>query len=256
MAEDMGIKPKEMDKYLKYHEGDFVQKGQMIAQKTTGSTVNDLINSVIEGKSEKHDGMSVERSGKHFSFKSPATGYIKKIDFKTGEVTVQYKAKPFILRSFVNGEIIAVHKNIAADIRINGSYAYCLIGFGGENYGRMKMADRYGDISVTNEGEIVVFTRPVTKKTLEDAAKSRVKGIIAPSISNKDWVEFSGREIGVAITGKEEIGFTFMLTEGFGSKEMNKDYVEYFKENEGRTASINGRTRIRAGVIRPRILIS
>jgi len=256
MALEMGIKPKEMDKYLKCHEGDFVQKGQMIAQKTTGSSVNDLINSVIEGKSERHDGMTLERSGKHFSFKSPATGYLKKIDYNTGDVTVQYKAKPFILKSFVNGEIIAVHKNISADIRINGSYAYCLIGFGGENFGKLKMADRYGDISVTNEGEIVIFTHPVTKQTLEFAAKNKVKGIIAPSINNRDWVEFSGHEIGVAITGKEEIGFTFMLTEGFGSKEMNKDYVEYFKANEGRTASINGRTRIRAGVIRPRILIS
>ncbi len=37
---------------------------------------------------------------------------------------------------------------------------------------------------------------------------------------------------------------------------MNNDYVEFFKEMEGKVASINGRTQIRAGVIRPQVIVS
>jgi uncharacterized protein (TIGR01319 family) len=255
LAADMGIKPKEMEKYLKYHEGDFVQQGQIIAQRTTGSSVDDLIHSIFESRRDKHSAMTGS-SGKHYSFKAPSTGYITKVDYKTGEITIQYKSNPFILRSFVIGEVTAVHKNLSADIKVSGSYAYCLIGFGGENYGKIKISNLNRGISESDKDNIIVFAQPVNIKILEDAVRCRVKGIIAPSINNRDWVEFSGREIGIAITGKEPIGFTFMLTEGFGSKEMNNDYIEYFKANEGRIASINGRTRVRAGVIRPRVLIS
>ncbi len=256
VAAAMGIKPKELDRYLKYRTGDFVLRGQIIAQITSGSSIRDLLNAVIDSKTDKqHDGM-VEAPGKHSSFKAFSTGNITKVDLTTGEITIQYKSKPFFLNSLVNGNIIEVHKDISADIRVNGSYAYCIIGFGGENFGRLIMANPREGIGERHNGSIAVFTEPVDKAVLEAAMKYKLKGVIAASVNNKDWVDFSGKEIGVAITGKEDIGFTFMLTEGFGHKNMNEDYIRYFTENEGKIASLNGRTRIRAGVIRPRIIIS
>jgi hypothetical protein len=145
---------------------------------------------------------------------------------------------------------------MSADIKVKGSYAYCIIGFGGENFGVLSFADKDFGITERHSGTITVFTTPVSKQILETARDLKLKGIIAPSISNKDWVDFYGKEIGVAVTGKEDIGFTLMLTEGFGSAKMNENYIEYFKKHEGRTASVNGRTQIRAGVIRPRVIIS
>jgi len=254
-AEEMGIMPKELSRYLKCSEGDFVIRGQVMAQTTTGSSIKDLLNSIVESKPDCHSGMS-EIEGKHSCLKAPSTGNITKIDHKTGEISIQYRSKPFILNSLVNGVVSEVHKDISADIKVEGSYAYCIIGFGGESYGKLKSASAVTGLSDSYNGMIAVFTDPVNRSILESAAKFKLKGVIAPSINNKDWVDFSGREIGVAITGKEDIGFTFMLTEGFGHKEMNSDYIEYFKENEGRIASLNGRTRIRAGAIRPRIIIS
>jgi hypothetical protein len=59
-----------------------------------------------------------------------------------------------------------------------------------------------------------------------------------------------------ALTGKENIKFTLLLTEGFGKVRMNNDYVEFFKEMQGKVASVNGRTQIRAGVIRPQVIVS
>ena len=255
IASEMNIKPKDIKKYLKRELGDFIQKGQIIAARTTGNSVRDLINQMFDHKTDRHEGM-VQTKASHYSVRSNSTGHITAIDTEKGTVTVKYRTKPLILRSFVNGTVSAVHKNISVDIKVNGSYAYCIIGFGGENFGKIAFPYDGKTVTETNEGDVVVFTRPINKRILENARDMKVKGVIAPSVHNIDWVEFCGREIGIAVTGKEDIGFTLMLTEGFGNKEMNSDYQEYFRQNEGKTASLNGRTQIRAGVIRPRVIIS
>jgi uncharacterized protein (TIGR01319 family) len=255
IAKHLEIKPKEIKRYVNREIGDFVQKGQTIASKTTGNSVKDLFNSMFESKTDRHETM-VKAAGHHFTFRCTSTGYITDIDTEKGTVTVQYKSKPEVLKAFVNGKVIATHSDISLDIKVNGSYANCIIGFGGENYGKLTFSYDGQNISENHEGNIVVFTVPVTRQILESARLFKVKGVIAPSIPNKDWVEFYGSEIGVAVTGKENIGFTLMLTEGFGRKEMNEDYREFFRQNEGRIASLNGRTQIRAGVIRPRVIIS
>jgi len=87
------------------------------------------------------------------------------------------------------------------------------------------------------------------------AATSGVKGIIAPSLNNSEWVSFYGQEIGVALTGDEKIPFTLILTEGFGSMEMRKEHLEFFRNYNGKTVSLSGRTQIRAGVTRPKIYV-
>jgi Fe2+ transport system protein FeoA len=66
---------------------------------------------------------------------------------------------------------------------------------------------------------------------------------------------FTGEEIGVAITGQEEVGITLIITEGFGKMTMSQRTFELLKEFEGYLASVNGATQIRAGVLRPEIII-
>ena len=45
------------------------------------------------------------------------------------------------------------------------------------------------------------------------------------------------------------------MTEGYGSIPMSEATFSLLKDNDGKTASINGATQIRAGVIRPEIVI-
>jgi hypothetical protein len=61
--------------------------------------------------------------------------------------------------------------------------------------------------------------------------------------------------MGVAITGDESIPFTLILTEGFGSMEMSGTGWEFLENHKGRTASLSGRTQVRAGVTRPLVLV-
>ena len=47
-----------------------------------------------------------------------------------------------------------------------------------------------------------------------------------------------------------------MITEGFGRISMAQNTFNLFKHFNGKIASINGSTQIRAGVIRPEVIIS
>jgi hypothetical protein len=68
-------------------------------------------------------------------------------------------------------------------------------------------------------------------------------------------VRFLGYDIGVAITGHEAIPLTLILTEGFGTLAMADRTFRLLRSLEGRIASINGATQIRAGVIRPEVIV-
>ena len=64
-----------------------------------------------------------------------------------------------------------------------------------------------------------------------------------------------GYQLGVAITGSEEIGTSIVMTEGFGQVSMANRTFELFKKFNNQIASMNGATQIRAGVIRPEVVI-
>jgi hypothetical protein len=78
---------------------------------------------------------------------------------------------------------------------------------------------------------------------------------VAGGISDKDLREFLGHDIGVAITGSEDLGITLVITEGFGEIDMAQKTFDLLKSKEGVMACINGATQIRAGVIRPEVVI-
>ena len=72
---------------------------------------------------------------------------------------------------------------------------------------------------------------------------------------DQDLRGFLGHDLGVAITGHENLGITLIVTEGFGKIDMAARTFSLLHKHQGRQASINGATQIRAGVIRPELII-
>jgi hypothetical protein len=226
VAKKLGIKPKQIKGYLKVSVGDFVQRDQMLTK----------------------------LSQEHYPIKAPSTGTVKNIDTDEGTVTIQYDIDPIELRAFVAGSVEQLRENFWAEIVGNGTIVYGIIGFGHENYGDMVLVDEHFDWE-TSDGKVLVTVTPINAEFLENAKQHNVSGIIAPSMNNTDWVNFYGQEIGVALTGDEDIPFTVILTEGFGQLQMNQKYGEFFQKFAGKKASLSGRTQIRAGVTRPMVII-
>jgi hypothetical protein len=110
-------------------------------------------------------------------------------------------------------------------------------------------------ISAEDAGKVLVGGALVTKDALLKAIENKVEGIVVGGIRDTDLIEILGFEIGVAITGHEEIGLTLIITEGFGEMNMSNRTLTLLKEFEGYRVAINGATQIRAGVMRPEIII-
>jgi hypothetical protein len=91
---------------------------------------------------------------------------------------------------------------------------------------------------------------------IKKAQEKGVAGIITGGIDDQDLKTLLGYNIGVAITGHEEIGLTIFTTEGFGKIDMAEKTYELLKSFEGHKASMHGKTQIRAGVMRPEIIIA
>ena len=233
IAKKLNIKPKLITRYLKKNLGDFVFAGDILA-----SRVIDV------------------QDGKHPMLVSvPTTGTIKKIDTEKGTVTIQYDKEPYLRYAGVYGKIAEIEPGHSATISFEGSTLKGIIGFGNEAWGRLKYLKEHKDILQCNENEIVVIPGKIDIRFLNKAEKQKVKGVIAASIDNKELVDFTGEEIGVALTGNENIPFPLILTEGFGDFMMDADYDNFFKQNEGNLIYINGHTQIRAGVTRPKMIV-
>ena len=91
---------------------------------------------------------------------------------------------------------------------------------------------------------------------MQKAIDVGVKAIITGGFDYNDIKDLLGYEVGVAITGSEDIGLSIMVTEGFGEITMAPKSFALLKKYEGYQASLNGSTQIRAGVIRPEIIIT
>ncbi len=82
------------------------------------------------------------------------------------------------------------------------------------------------------------------------ALSVQVAGIVVGGFNYYDLKAILGYNLGVAITGTEKLNTALIVTEGYGSIPMSEATFSLLKENDGKAASINGATQIRAGVIR------
>jgi hypothetical protein len=104
-------------------------------------------------------------------------------------------------------------------------------------------------------GQIVVGGARVTQEAVRKAIDVGVAAVVSGGIDDQDLREILGYDLGVAITGSERIGITLLMTEGFGDIAMAERTHELLCAQAGRPAAANGTTQIRAGVMRPEIVI-
>lgn len=186
---------------------------------------------------------------------STKCGFVKEINRSKGTITIHYDKTPLPTHAFINGHISLINDGCAAEIKSRMTDLKGLIGFGGENFGTLS---HYNPVNLPEfyRDKITYHSNPVKTEDLIKARQNGWKGIIAPSMHSTDWLNFYGKELGVAITGNEDIPFTLILLHGFGKSVTIQQVDDFFKTHNGKTVSLTGQTQIRAGVIRPQIRIS
>jgi biotin carboxyl carrier protein len=237
IANKLGVSPEDVPGAMKVAIGDKVTKGQIIAE----------MKSFFGLLSNKCD--------------SPTDGTVENISNVTGQVILREAPMPVQVTSYIDGVVSEVYPRKGIQVETTATFVQGIFGIGREAHGELVLRAEGPDtvleaaaIKPEDKGKILLGGSLVTAGALKKAMQVGVVGIVVGGFYDKDLRDFLGYDLGVAITGHEE-GITLIVTEGFGKMRMADATFELLKSRCGMTASINGATQIRAGVIRPEIII-
>lgn len=196
-------------------------------------------------------------------YHSRTAGTIESISNITGQVLIRGEPIPVQVQAYLAGEIIEVIPNQGVVVESAAAFVQGIFGVGPEAYGPVRMAvddpgSKLTPDLVTEEmrGCIVIGGARMTGETVARAIAVGAAGVISGGIDDQDLKQILGYDLGVAITGTEKIGITLIITEGFGDIAMAERTFRLLQSHEGAEASVNGATQIRAGVMRPEIVIA
>lgn len=193
---------------------------------------------------------------------SPCNGTIEHISNVTGQVIIREPPIEIEVNAYIPGTVIETLPKEGAVIQSPAAFIQGIFGIGGEAYGElMIVSEKPEDVvepkNITSncKGKVLVGGALVTGDALRKALEVGAKAIVVGGINEMDLKNFLGYEIGVAITGHEKIGLTLILTEGFGEMRMLENTFDILRKFDGKLACVNGATQIRAGVLRPEVVI-
>jgi hypothetical protein len=234
----MGLEPEDTPRYMTKNVGDIIVKGDRLA-----------FYKALFGLIKKE-------------VKSPVSGTFESFSEITGQGIIRGAPIPVQVDAYIPGTVVDIMPNEGAVIETNAAFIQGIFGIGGEVHGEIQVVVSTNDqvleadlIKPEHMGKIIIGGNRVTMDALKKAVEVGVSAIVSGGIRHEDLTTFIGEEIGVAITGQEEVGITLIITEGFGNMNMSHRTFELLKEFEGYSASVNGATQIRAGVLRPEIII-
>ncbi len=193
---------------------------------------------------------------------SKVSGTIESISEVTGQVIIRGAPIPVQVHAYLTGEVVEVLPKEGVVIEAESAFVQGIFGIGGEAFGPIRMAAVSHEQELTADlitedmkGCVVVGGARMHDKAIEKARAVGVSALVSGGIDDQDLRDFLGYDLGVAITGSEQVGLTLVVTEGFGDIAMAKRTFELLHAHQGDEASVNGATQIRAGVMRPELII-
>ncbi|MBL0063278.1 MAG: hypothetical protein IPP40_17795 [bacterium] len=235
----LGVLPGDVRATLTIKEGDKVERDQIIAEAKSffGLFKNKL--------------------------KSPITGSLESVSDVTGQLIFRDPPIPVEIESYLEGRVTKIFANEGVEVQAVGTFIQGIFGIGGETHGKIKIiADSPNDETTESripsdcKGMVLVGGAFAGHDAVKKAIAGGAAALVIGGFDSLDLKKLLGYEQGVAITGGEQIGITLVLTEGFGHIAMARRTFDLLKRNEGHMASVSGATQIRAGVMRPEIIIA
>jgi len=238
MAELLGVTNNDIPNFMLKNIGDSVKKDELLAKYTP-----------FFGLIKKE-------------VKAPLDCTIENISTQTGQVILRGAPVPVDVNAYIPGKIVKTIPREGVVIETEAALVQGIFGIGGERHGELLTVAASpqevltGDkITPAHKGKILLGGKLATLDAMKKAVEVGVKGIVVGGIRSVDITAFLGYEIGVAITGEENISLSVIATEGFGEMNMSERTFNLLKSFEGKMTAVNGATQIRAGVLRPEIII-
>ncbi|RMG22009.1 MAG: hypothetical protein D6724_11200 [Armatimonadetes bacterium] len=238
VAEKLGVEARDVPSLLKVNIGDKVTVGQLLA----------------------------ESKGLFGLFKgqvlSEFEGTVEDVSDVTGNLLIREPPTPIEMTAYVRGRVAEIIPEEGAVIETRGAMVQGIFGVGGERVGVIRVAVagpndvlEASHVQDDDRGKVLIGGSQVSLGAIKRAEEVGAVCLVAGAVRDLDLTEYLGYDIGVAITGNEDIPLTIIATEGFGRLPMAERTFELLRSLEGKEASVNGATQIRAGVIRPEIIV-
>ena len=238
VSERLGVDPTDLPSVMLKSVGDAVEAGEVIAETRA---FFGLFHNICE---------------------SPVKGVIEHISPLSGYVGIREEPMPLETVAHISGRVIAVQEERGAIVESQAALIQGIFGVGGERRGILRIAARGPEASLEvalapeAQGAVLIGGATADAESLAAAARAGAAGVVIGGIDDVALRAFVGYDIGVAVTGQERVPFTLIITEGFGSVPMAQRTFELLASLAGSNASIDGSTQIRAGVIRPEIIVT
>ena len=194
--------------------------------------------------------------------RSPADGTVETVSQVTGQVIVRTPPRPLDVLAYIDGAVVEVWPGEGVTVETQAVLVQGILGIGGEVSGELAVAGEgpedvigVGDLTEAHAGKIVVTGALITREVFDRASAVGVAALVSGGFHDADLRALLGYDLGVAITGHETVRPTLIITEGFGRIAMARRTHDLLASHVGRRASANGATQIRAGVLRPKIII-
>lgn len=237
LPERMGLSRDEVLKSLKVKEGEYVKENETLA-----------FHSSLFGLLKNQ-------------YKSPYGGTIEFIS-KEAHIGLRLKSKEIKALAYISGKVTEVKEKHEVTVETNACFLQGIFGVGGERFGELKVLDcspnellTSKDIPDDVKGKILVGGMQADISAINKVSELGGVGLVTASLDDRALREFLGYDLGVAITGDEDIPITLMITEGFGKIAMSERILGMLREHDGKICAINGATQVRAGAKRPELVV-
>ena len=225
ICEYLDIKPKNILGYMEKKIGDFVRKGDLLAQVFPRKRVY-----------------------------SNYSGYIKEINNKTGNITVCYDKQPYELLSLSYGKVTKIINNKDIYIAIEAVKLDGKIGFGRDVGGELTLLSSKNSCFSDFLTDKIIYKNHVNYDDVIIFIEKRIKGLICNTISYDTIKMILKKHIGVALTGNEDIPFSIIILNSFSNKPCVENDT-LLNDYKGKYTLLRPFTQIRAGVTRPDIFL-
>lgn len=241
LAEKLGMEPEYLREYVTISPGDQVSVGQRIFEKKSlFSFFNILENSKFSGQVE-----FISESNGHIGIREPSN--------------------LLEVRAFVPGKVIDISKNRNIKIESHVGLLQGAIGYGGEVSGKVYFIDIDSsailDRSILDSlpkfitPTIVVGGMSFSREFFLEARDKNIVGIVTSSLQSKAVREVLGTSVFGTSPAYSNYMPVVIVIEGFGNLSLSSQAREFFKYANGKIASMHGLTQVRAGAIRPELIV-
>jgi hypothetical protein len=205
---------------------------------------------------------------------APVSGVIAAVDNQTGYVTISPDPVGYELQATVRGLVMEVIPNQGVRIETPAAQVYGAFGFGQERSGvlRLLVTDpsepiRPEMLDARSAYAIIIGGSGITAAALRRAVQEQVRGVIVGGVDEAElraflgWATLESWRTGngawqfPAAAPGQSFDLTLVVTEGFGTQPMSLPLFELLAQHDRQEALVEGITRLRGPMRRPRVVI-